>query len=367
MSFFAEQKDKYKVYAVGEKQCMVSDADMLVLREKNIVFLSSIMSYSISKPYKTYETIRWLNNKIIELKIDFVHVFVPTPFSLWLFHVKIPYVITTRGTDVLITLPDLYNKRKKSLKSFVIFLMFKSIFRKAFFITSTSYPQIDSIKGLFNVDNTALIRTGVDVESISQIKDYSKVENVLKNKQFIFSPRHVNNPIYNAELQLSSIKLLSKQIIDNYTFVFINKNGMNRDYLTLIEEKLKALSSEIGLSYLLIERLSQSHLWQFYKKASLTIMTPVSDGTPNTALEAMAAKCPLIIPNLPYDSDLFNGTCLKMYSNSPECLAELIEQAIFAYPDDLISEGYKKVSYLGNRCVEMKKLENIYLSIINKN
>ncbi len=366
MSYFAVQKDKFRVYSIGEEQCVLSEADCAILKNNNIIFLDLIPSYSITNPYKTFSTARWINKIIAKFKIDLVHVFVPTPLALWLLHIKKPYVITTRGTDVLVTLPNLYNNRWKNIKSFVFFRLFKFVFQKASYVTSTSYAQIDSIGKMFTIKNKILIRTGVDVERIKEINEYSEVNKILKDKQFVFSPRQVNNPIYNVEMQIESIKLLDQSIIDNYTFVFINKNNMNKDYYSFIEEKLNILSSQIGLSFLLLDSLSQEHLWQFYKKAKLTIMTPISDGTPNTALEAMAAKCPLILPCLPYDSDLFDSTCLKMYSNTPECLAELIKQALFDYPQSLIKDGYEKVTLLGNRFVEMNKLMDIYLSLINK-
>jgi glycosyltransferase involved in cell wall biosynthesis len=95
-------------------------------------------------------------------------------------------------------------------------------------------------------------------------------------------------------------------------------------------------------------------------KASLCLMTPISDGTPNSALEAMSAKCPIIMSNLNYDSDLFEGTCLKLKTFDSAELQNLIQFALDDYPVSLLEKGYEKVNSLGNRNIEMKKLEDFY-------
>jgi glycosyltransferase involved in cell wall biosynthesis len=50
-------------------------------------------------------------------------------------------------------------------------------------------------------------------------------------------------------------------------------------------------------------------------------MTPISDGTPNSALEAMSARCPLIMPNLPYDKSIFEDCCFVLNNDDPKELA----------------------------------------------
>jgi glycosyltransferase involved in cell wall biosynthesis len=98
------------------------------------------------------------------------------------------------------------------------------------------------------------------------------------------------------------------------------------------------------------------------KKASLCIMTPLSDGTPNSALEAMSAKCPLIVSNLNYDLDLFGDSCFKLKTFDQEELTNLVERALMDYPSLLIDNAFKNVSLHGNREIEMGKLDTFYKS-----
>ena len=94
-------------------------------------------------------------------------------------------------------------------------------------------------------------------------------------------------------------------------------------------------------------------------------MTPISDGTPNSALEAMAAQCPLIISNLNYDKDLFENTCIKLNSFEVIELKDKIENSLMNYNPELLSNAFNKVSALGNRSIEMKKLEEFYLNLLS--
>ena len=56
----------------------------------------------------------------------------------------------------------------------------------------------------------------------------------------------------------------------------------------------------LKINYVILNFLSQEEMWCYFQNTSLTIMTPISDGTPNSALEAMASKSPLIISDLPH-------------------------------------------------------------------
>ena len=102
----------------------------------------------------------------------------------------------------------------------------------------------------------------------------------------------------------------------------------------------------------------------YFQNASLTIMTPISDGTPNSALEAMASKSPLIISDVPHlDKNLFSNTCIKFKGNNPKLLAKLIETNISNYPSILLENALLNVEKYGNRNIEMNKLEYLYETI----
>ena len=97
MSYFSEQREKYKVYVVGEAQ-NISDveASREKMAEYNITMLAPISTFSISSPLRTLNSITTLSSYISGYKIDLVHILFATPHALWANFIKVPYIITTR-------------------------------------------------------------------------------------------------------------------------------------------------------------------------------------------------------------------------------------------------------------------------------
>jgi hypothetical protein len=167
--------------------------------------------------------------------------------------------------------------------------------------------------------------------------------------------------IYNISYQIDAIALLSKEIINEYTFVFIKGKKFNRNYFEEQHERLRQLKESRGLDFLILDFLTQKELWATFKSASLTIMTPKSDGTPNSALEAMVAQSPLIVSDLPYDKSLFDNTCEKVRLDNPKYLANLIERTLISPPSkEFLMQVSNNVKTNGNRQIEMRKLEELY-------
>lgn len=361
MTYFAA-KPGFKLFATWEDHFDkdTTQADYDVFKANNITTLPSFPTFTFKNPITSYKSIRHLNKLIKENNIDVVHLLFATPHAIWGAFIKVPHVITARGSDVLIVIPKLRTEGSglKKLQNRLLFNIFHRSFTKASLITGTSGRQVESIKKVLNppcpVD---LIRTGVDVDAISNIKDDSLLPEELKGRKFVFSPRYLK-PMYNPELQLAAIRLLPKHILQEYKFVFIYGAG---EYY---ENKKKELAQIEGLDYIIYERLSQQQMWTCYKYSSLTFMVPHSDGTPNTALEAMAARCPLILRDLEvYDKLIFDGCCLKLPDAEPQTLADTIVQALENYPQELLDISFDRVSKHGNRKVEMEKLYKRYLEI----
>jgi glycosyltransferase involved in cell wall biosynthesis len=265
-----------------------------------------------------------------------------------------------RGSDILLVIPNLLKETglKKIYFSF-LYRRFRSAFLNARFVTGTSSLQIEKTKELFKNENLKLIRTGVDVEIINHYEHAELIPDSLKNKAFVFSPRFMS-PIYNISFQIDTISLLKPEFIERFTFVFIRGKQFDANYYKEQLQKLQDLEKNIQLKYTIIDYLDQATMWMFMKKTSLCMMTPISDGTPNSALEAMAAKCPLIVSNLNYDSDLFDNTCIKLKSFEVDEFKDVIEGALTKYNPELVVNAVKQVSKFGNRNVEMKKLEQLY-------
>jgi glycosyltransferase involved in cell wall biosynthesis len=365
ITYFSEQPEKYSCFLLCDSLCELSEQTITALTKVNIHVVQQISPLSISNPIKSWKAIRYYKKLVKDLQPDLIHVLFATPNALWLNFSKTPGMITMRGSDILIVIPDLLKQigLKKIYFGF-LYRQFKKAFLNARVVTGTSFPQIEKANELFYGANMKLVRTGVDVEKINQLDQIELILDSLKEKEFVFSPRFMS-PIYNIEFQLKAISLVDSTIINKYTFVFIRGKQYDESYYQKQLQTLRTLRTEINLNYVVLDYLDQNSMWMMLKKSALCIMTPISDGTPNSALEAMAAKCPLIISNLNYDKDLFENTCIKLNSFEVIELKEMIEKSLTNYDPKLLSNAFNKVSALGNRSIEMKKLEEFYLNVLS--
>jgi hypothetical protein len=360
MSYFSVQQDKYEVFAIYENSIKLSNEDKEMLDKLGIKLLEPIHPFSVSSPIKTFTSIFHLRKVIKVNGIDLVHILFATPHALWGNFIDTPFIITSRGSDVLMTLPKL--KQEKGLKGIyfkALYKLFERAFKKAKVVTATSQKQSTMIKQLFNVANPITIRTGIDIHYDEVLSRPEYLDSSLQNRKFIFFPRFMF-PWYNTMLQVDALQFLPLEIIRDYSFIFIRGKQFDTPYFGEIESKLKKMSKEKNVQYLIIDYLTQKELMSYYTHTSLTVMTPLTDGTPNSALEAMVAKSPLIIPNLDYDAELFKDTCFILDENSPEKLALLIDEALKYYPAYMLEKAYKNATLFGNRAVEMNKLATTY-------
>ena len=360
MSYFSNNADDYTVYALSEYITANKTEKTVKKNNLNIILLPPIHTFSITSPSKTLKSIRQINYYIKKYNIDFVHILFATPYSIWINYINKPSIITTRGSDILVVLPSLINQNGlKGIYKNWLFNQFKRSFSIAKIITSTSQIQAEKINSILIKRDINIIRTGVDVDIIKLYDKSELIPASLKNKEFVFSPRFMS-PIYNISFQIDAISILDAEFIERFTFVFIRGKQFDANYYQAQLKRLEYLKNEINLNYLIVDYLDQPTIWMFLKKASLCMMTPISDGTPNSALEAMAAKCPLIVSNLNYDSDLFDNTCIKLKSFEVAEFKDVIECALTKYNPELLMNAFKQVSKFGNRNVEMKKLEQLY-------
>lgn len=363
MSYFSAQTEHYQCFLLVDSLNPLSQETIDQLTKLQITVLEPINPISLSHPILTLRAILYYKRLIRSICPDLVHVLFATPHALWLNFSKTPSIITMRGSDILLVIPELLNKKglKKLYFSF-LFRQFKKAFEKAQVVTGTSHPQLEKARALFSRTTLKLIRTGVDVEKIEQLDLPALIPDALKNTPFVFSPRFMA-PIYNIEFQIETLALLDASILQSYTFVFIRGKQYDETYYQRQLKRLAELKATLQINYLVIDYLTQEEMWMILKKASLCVMTPISDGTPNSALEAMSAKCPLILSNLNYDKDLFENTCLQLNTFDVNEFKESIEFALRNYDPSLLAVAYDSVKTLGNRSVEMKKLGEIYASI----
>ncbi len=363
VSWFSTKPD-YRVFFLSENSeySQLSDDSKVELKKIGVTLLEPIASFSVVKFWRTIRTVHTLRRIIKTHDISLLHVMFATPFAFWIPFISINTIITTRGSDVLSVLPSLLNtKGINRIHDWILFTAMGKAFQNSSAITCTSEGQISKLRALFSLNKKPyLIRTGVNVSEISLLE--SKIlTNLPKGKRIIFLPRYIQ-PIYRIDMQLEAIKTLPFNIKTKIILVLIEGKNEDSDY----KNKVLKLLAELNVEFVIYKSLLQMEMWDIFKQSALAIMTPRTDGTPNTALEAMAAKCPLILGNFSYDETLFGDEyCLRMKTDTIEELAKLVMQALERYSPEMVNKAFENVLLHGNRQNEMLKLEELYKQIIN--
>lgn len=365
VSYFSTRNDFEAYFLVQEHEMhLLTPERKKFFSELNITIEGPIRSYSLWRFWDNWKSIRKIREIVKRRKIDVLHPLFATPFSLWTPYVKVSSVITTRGSDIMVVLSNLLKQKGlRKLHGSILSGRFKKAFLQSSALTCTSQGQADRINEVFGTNIKAeIIRTGVNVDEIAQLPPQLKLPSTFEGKKIIFLPRYIR-PIYRTELQLEALNQLPSEIKHGIAILLIKGNRTEEFYMSKIQKQL----NKIDISYHVFDSLSQQEMWSGFKLSSLTIMTPKTDGTPNSALEAMSAKCPLILGNFSYDKDLFSEEfCFRMKTNSSQELSKLISEAISRYPKDLLENAFENVMKKGNRLVEMERLRSIYASLVER-
>ena len=358
-SFFSS-KDEFCVYFVTEEenQRLISVEYKNKFQESGVNILPPIRCFSIKNPLSSYNSVKKINSYIKEYDIHIFHVLFASPQAIWInfLHGNVKKVVTTRGSDVLVLLKKVICEG--GLKNKILKRLLISGLYKADLIVSTSDKQIDYLKECgVEEKKIKLIKTGVDVERIQNQSTRQSLPT--KKNKFIFSARYIGE-VYNMDYQIKAIKNLSKETLKNYSFLFVKSRGDNSPFFLKIIAKLESIED---LEYDLYEGATQQQMWATLKASSLTYMVPKSDGTPNTALECMAGRVPLIMGDLDYNKDLFNNVCISVDLKEPKDFAEKIEDGLTFYPSHLLDRAEEAVKKFGSRELEMNKLLDLYLKL----
>ena len=321
------------------------------------VQLDPIIDFSIVRFYRTLLTATRIKATIKKYKIDMVHILYSEPNVLWClfqFIFGVPMIVSTRGTDVLQTIPKVF--QRKSLINFLAAPAYRKAFLKADWVTCTSSKQIKSVITFSGrTSHISIVRTGVDL---------SLIENSLFEKKstiegpFVLFPRLIQ-PVYNHEFGLQAIAGLSEDLKKKYKMVFLGKNSGNLQYQNLLEQMMRATK---GVDFVFLEKQNAGSLINLYRNATVVVMTPLSDGSPVSAMEAIVCGTPVILGPIDYDQELFSESVIKLTTWNVQ---ELIDRLT-----DLLTEKIKfspvssSVREKMDRMYNMSRLNKIYKQIL---
>lgn len=295
-------KNNYNVIIICKKS-LNQESSLLKPNSKTIIY--PILPETYPGPINKQNRIikKEIRDILIKHNISLVHSMYAFHYAFWVSQLDIVHIITTRGSDVLLSLIKLFSGKKSfSIKDAIIRIFEKRLVRKSFhharIITCTSGLQKATLHKHLHIPtyNIFIIPTGVDKTIF--LPEEKKNNDVIR----IFSPRSMKE-IYNIHVIIKAYAIF-KNIIRQKSELIIIDDFPNTEYSGKIRQIIK--NEGISDSVVIKEKISQKQMAELYRSSKMSIMIPLSDGTPNTAIESMLCKCPLIIADLPYDPILIN-------------------------------------------------------------
>lgn len=178
-------------------------------------------------------------------------------------------------------------------------------------VTCTSEAQSKAISKITNT-NCAIIPTGIQVQQIMTLSRERSTSGVYE----IFCPRYLK-PNYNIHVIIKAFKQYITKFPDS-RLTLMKGSGQ---YAIEIETLVSSLGLTTSVRF--INKMGLSGLVQTYSNSDLVVMIPESDGTPNTALEAMVSKVPVLLGKAAYDETLFSKNWVwRLSENSTKQLLE---------------------------------------------
>lgn len=328
-------------------------------RSQRMPILGELLDFSVARPWRTLREWLKLQQWIRSFQPDFVHVHFAEPNALWslsrwFFKGPGKWILTTRGTDVLVTIPQFRSRGDRLGR--VLHWLYRRAFAKYDALAATSQAQVLAAQTQLGYPGpSAVVRTGVDVEKL-QISRPELFPASLRGRPFIFFPR-LMAPIYGQELSLDVVEALPEDIKSQYTMVFVDRDQGNPEYTRQIQARMARLP-DVRIEFL--KRLEPEEVWELYKLASLTVMTPRSDGTPVSAMESLLCGTQVVAPPLNYDPELAERMLLSSSWRPEDFVAQIrlgLGKKVRVEPD---SSFYR----LASRQWQMSQLEKLYQSLL---
>ncbi|MBU0707877.1 glycosyltransferase family 4 protein [Patescibacteria group bacterium] len=227
--------------------------------------------------------------KKLKQKNDYglIHAFFGIPCGYVAKLLKLPYLVSLRGSDV-----PYYNPRFKFLDKVIFQRLSRSIWEKAAQVTTNSEGLKKLALQTYPEKNIQVIYNGVDVKEF-QSNSATKSFNIISTSRFI---------------RRKGIEYLIKGFADFYkkyqTGILILVGSGN------LEQELKDLVKKFDLDTVVDFRGTASHeqISHIYREADIYVLPSLNEGMSNSVLEAMASSQPIIATDTGGTKELIDST-----------------------------------------------------------
>jgi L-malate glycosyltransferase len=290
---------KFEIEGIGDNIHIYK----LPVRKKSIHYwtLREIISYS-------WKAKKQVDKLIAENHYNLCHAFfgIPCGAIAYLYKKKIPYIVSLRGSDV----PG-FNKR---FSLFYIFL--KPIIRKIWRKSRAIIANSEGLKLLAQKTDhdckIGVIYNGIDTQQFRPVRP----DNHTDKLRILCVSRLIKRK--GIEYLLKSIPLVKEKAGKNFEVWIVGEGNL--------EEELKDLSSDLGLSDLVVFKgyVAHENLPEIYASSDLFVLPSFNEGMSNTILEAMASGLPIITTDTGGKRELINSNGVIIKEGNKQDIAEAI-------------------------------------------
>jgi L-malate glycosyltransferase len=260
------------VASSSDKFCVEKFSDNTTVHFLDIAKNGKNLHYQTYANIATYSIKAYIYAKHLMKSSDFgvCHAFFTVPCGYVAMKLKLPYVVSLRGSDV-----PFYNKRFYLLDKFI----FKRSARKIWSNANAVVANSDGLKQLALStspgQDIAVICNGVDADEFKPA-ECKKTSSVLK---LITVGRLVERKGY---------EFLIKAVAGNkkVELVLIGEGDM--------EKRLIALAKDCGANAIFMGGKPHSQIAEFLQKSDVFVLPSINEGMSNAIMEAMACGLPII-------------------------------------------------------------------------
>jgi glycosyltransferase involved in cell wall biosynthesis len=252
----------------------------LNIPKENIHHLSCLNNYDPMIIYKLVKTIRKINPHIVQTWMPQIDILAGVASIL----TRTPFILSERSS------PLAYGHGWKDRFRIIIG-------KKADAIIANSKEGIDYWINKINKPALKVIRNGIPFDEIYQVPKFSlSSQQIDESKEIILFAGRYDKPknLYNLLTALQQVLKEREQ-----TIVFFFGRGPQKETLINLNKKDKNSDRIKIMDY-------SDELWSWFKVADVFVSISDYEGNPNTVLEAVASKCPVVISDIPGHREFLN-------------------------------------------------------------
>ncbi|MCG8571198.1 MAG: glycosyltransferase family 4 protein [Spirochaetes bacterium] len=217
-----------------------------------------------------------------------VHAFFGIPCGYIAMKLKLPYIISLRGSDV-----PFYNKRFELLDKILFKKLSQKIWKKARSVITNSQGLKELALKSAPLQKINVIYNGIDTNEFSPNQISQRIFTVISTSRLI--KRKGVEYLIDGFIRFSKDK-------DNVQLLIIGEGNLKKE----LKQKVQQNNMEEKIHF--YGRIEHDDLNQYYKKADIFCLPSLNEGMSNSLLEAMASGLAILATNTGGTKELVDNT-----------------------------------------------------------